>query len=424
MAPMSRRLSPLRWLALALAGLGLVSWAFARPIVVDARSGAPPADAFLERPLAYVLLSPVTSLLDHLSLLALSQHIAFLVSLLMVFWVWRGWRRPPSRTWGRAAVVETLATVAFLAGLVGLYAVMTYVPRPVPRLRVEGEGLLVIDFHSHTRHSHDVPEGYGVEWNRRTHERVGFHAAYLTDHAGWAGVPEGAAANPARAGDGFVLLTASELWLGGENTLALGDSSLYRGTLDERGIGIEPGRGPVPHDPPATLILTLPARRPLEAVGFSPSQPWGLVGLEVNDASPKGLEQGRRTRSLLLQVADREDLAVVSATNNHGAGRTAAAWTLMELPGWRALSPSALALRIESTLHRDRGRATRVVERTLPFPRPYALVAFTAVALPWHTAATLSLTERLVWLLYAAGLWIVGSPRKGRASGPQRPLPG
>ncbi|MEZ4425737.1 MAG: hypothetical protein R3E98_20250 [Gemmatimonadota bacterium] len=410
--------------ALALAALIGLSAVLDRPAVVDVRTGLPPADAVLVRPPAYVLLSPVAAVLDSLSLLALSQHIALLLSVLVAFGLWRWRRRPAHRTWGRALLVEPAATLGCLAVLVGIYAVMTFVPRPVPRLEVLDPDLLVVDFHSHTEHSHDVGPRYPVEWNRRVHVRGGFDAAFLTDHGGWDGIPEALASNPATAGEGFVLLVGSELWLGRENTLALGDSLTYRPRLDSLGIRILPERGAPPEGTRPTLLLTLPARRPAEAVGWSPDEPWGLVGLEVNDASPKGLEQGRGERALLLAVAEREDLALVSGSNNHGAGQTAAAWTLLRIPGWRDRSPAELERTIADRLHRERAGATRVIERTLPFPRPWAAVALTALTWPWHVLASLSQTERLVWLLYGTGLWAVGSIRTRRGAGPDRPLRG
>ncbi|NIQ58279.1 MAG: hypothetical protein GWN71_34530, partial [Gammaproteobacteria bacterium] len=61
-----------------------------------------------------------------------------------------------------------------------------------------------------------------------------------------------------------------------------------------------------------------------------------------------------RDRALILAMVDSLDLAPVAATNNHGWGRTAAAWTLMRIPGWEELTPDELSTAIEDRLHRER----------------------------------------------------------------------
>lgn len=414
----------------AAIGLLALSSLWSRPALIEIGTGAPPTDAELVRPLTYLLLSPLAAPLDGLSLLALSQHIALLLTLVLMFIGWRVARRRGPRPWRRAVPAEAGATALFLGSLVGLYALMAYAPRPVGSLRTLDPNLVVVDFHSHTRFSHDVSERFDAGWNRQSHRRVGFDAAYLTDHGGWAGLNDALAGNPPRAGDGLVLLAGSELWLRDENTLALGDTATYVGELDEQRISLRPEEGSrtelgsrteAGEDTLVrpTLLLTLPARRPEAAVGWAPDQPWGFVGMEISDASPKGLEQGRRDRAALLDVARREHLALVSGTNNHGAGRSAAAWTLMGLPGWRELSPTALGQRIEGTLHDQRRGATRVVERTMPYPNPFPLVALTLPTFLWHTLATLSLAERAVWLSYLLGLWIARRGATTSQAGPR-----
>jgi len=141
--------------------------------------------------------------------------------------------------------------------------------------------------------------------------------------------------------------------------------------------------------------------------------------MEISDASPKGLEQGRRDRAELLEVAELENLALVSGSNNHGPGQTAAAWTLLEMPGWRSARPSELEARIIGALHRDRRLATRVIERTLPYSdNPFRLM----LALPsflWHVLTTLTPPERGVWTVYACALWLIARRVRREQRGPQ-----
>ena len=393
-----------------------LSWVFRRPALVEVGSGTPPLDVALHRPLSYLLLSPITATLDGLSLLTLSQHVAVLLTLIAGFAGRRALRRKGPRSRAQAWLSEARATLLFLVGLVGAYAAMTYAPRPLAQLRTLDPGLLVVDFHSHTRFSHDVSDRFDADWNRQLHARTGFHAAFLTDHGGWGGLSEAFRSNPDTAGGGLVLLTGSELWLGHENTLALGDTSTYSGHLDDRRIRILPDAPPQRRP---TLLLTLPARRPQEAAGLDSELSWGLVGMEISDASPKGLEQGRRDRAELLGVARREDLALVSGSNNHGPGQTAAAWTLMDMPGWQTLTPAELEALIIETLHRDRHRATRVVERTLPYPRNPLRLVLALPALLWHLLTTLTPSERGVWAGYAFAVGVAGRLFRRDPGGPQ-----
>jgi hypothetical protein len=167
--------------------------------------------------------------------------------------------------------------------------------------------------------------------------------------------------------------------------------------------------------PKPTLVLTIPGR--LDAV--PPDRPGsiGYVAVEVSDASPRGLAQSRRDRARILRLADSLDLALVAATNNHGWGRTAAAWTLMRVPGWRSMPPDRLADAIEERLHRERRRATQVVERRMPYfgDSPVALAA-TVPAVGWHLFAGIGVGERVSWLLWAWGLALLaGLSRRGPA---------
>ena len=80
--PRSRsfRLGP--WIAIALVA---VSWVLQRPALAEVGAFAPPPGVELHRPLAYVVLSPLTATLDGLSLLTLSQHVVVLLTLVLWF---------------------------------------------------------------------------------------------------------------------------------------------------------------------------------------------------------------------------------------------------------------------------------------------------------------------------------------------------
>jgi hypothetical protein len=155
--------------------------------------------------------------------------------------------------------------------------------------------------------------------------------------------------------------------------------------------------------PRPTLVFTIPEQ--LDSVPRSTPDSIGFVAIEVSDASPRGLRQSRIDRPLILRMADSLDLAPVAATNNHGWGRTAAAWTLMPLQGWRELTPDQLNRAIEDRFHQGRRTATTVVERRSPWlgESPGAL-ALTAPAVTWQMFGGMGTGERLSWLVWA---WVL-----------------
>ncbi|NIP83929.1 MAG: hypothetical protein GWM90_33750 [Gemmatimonadetes bacterium] len=162
--------------------------------------------------------------------------------------------------------------------------------------------------------------------------------------------------------------------------------------------------------PRPTLVLTIPGG--LDDVPASTRDSIGYVAIELSDASPRGLRQGRRDRAILLRMVDSLDLAPVAASNNHGWGRTAAAWTLMRIPGWRSLAPRELGQAIEALLHAERRKASRVVERRMPYPgdSPVALAA-TVPVITWQLFGGLGPAERVSWLAWTWLLALVVAPR-------------
>jgi hypothetical protein len=95
-------------------------------------------------------------------------------------------------------------------------------------------------------------------------------------------------------------------------------------------------------------------------------------------------------------------LALVTGSNNHGWGRTMLGWTLVRVPGWRAVSPDTLAARIEDVVRAGRAGDLRAVARRRPVGRSWLAVAAVAPVLAWQTLTALQPAERIVWLLWAA----------------------
>lgn len=401
---------------LAVVGAVALSTLVAVPALRDAATHQPFPPATLHHPPGYLLGAPLFGLWDTLSLLTVTQHYAVLATLIVLY---AACRLVAARATRPHLTREALFAVAALAALLTFYAAAALIPRPMAAIRLAPPDLVAVDFHSHTNHSHDGWSLFTAASNRAWHEAGGFHAAYITDHYTWAGVDEALPANPARAGDRTVLLSGMEVRLRDRHTNILGDRARYVFALDSTRHHLNPDSIAAAHDrgaAPPTMLYTLPG--PLDQiVPLGPGTPAGVIGVELSDGAPRGLEQVREQRAEILALADAMDLAVVAGANHHGWGRTVAAWSVMRLPGWRDMSPQQLGSAIEGALHRERRRAVTVVERRLPHHDGSAVkLAATVPLLLWSHFRTLTLGERVSWLAWCT-IWAAVRSSRARRSG-------
>jgi hypothetical protein len=417
---------PLPLWALILTGLVVGGALVPVPVLREVVSGEPLSGMRLEHDLGYLVFAPLYGIWDRLGVLALSTHVVLLLTLIGVFLGWRLLRRrTPRGIVVRIAVEGGVAALA-LAGLLAFYAGGALLTRPMGALVVDDPGLLVIDLHSHTERSHDGRARFSAERNREWHASAGFHAVLVTDHYNWGGFQDAVPGNPSRAGLGTTLLEGAELKLFGKHTNVVGDSMRYRPFLDDTGRNLKPEeleaairRGEVP---PPTFLMALPVDLS-DFQGYSPATPLGLIALEVNDASPRGMEQSLRDRDLLLQIADSLDLAIFAGSNNHGWGRTSVAWNLMRMEDWRELGPGDLVHRVEADLHLLRREAVTVVERAVPWHGGNRIIlALAAPHVGVHLFRTLSPGERVswvlwIWLLAGLSMWRRRSSASGEGAG-------
>ncbi len=368
--------------------LVVLSAAAAQPDLVTL--AGPPASARLELPLGYVLLSPVSRVCDALSLLSLPQHVALWCTALAVWMAWwRGRRVRPRRA---SLVLAAMAATTFAS-----YAAATLLERPMARLVAASPDVVRVDVHAHTNASPDVPRWFDVGRRRAWHAAGGFDAAYVSDHRSWRGVRLALTTNPRRAGDGVVLLSALEGYVGDLNAVFLGatpaDSALVvRQHLDAATLAT--GR------PPLT-IATIPGPVLATATAATRDTPPFMRAVEIVDGAPKGLWQGDRERNAIDTRAESLGITRVAGSNHHGWGRTVVAWNLLRIPGWRTLAPSALGGRIEDAIGAG---AVTVVARRRPGAASWLAVGATVPTLVWQTATTLHPPERAVWLAWLAAL--------------------
>lgn len=390
------------WLAIAISALVLITALFPADALRDAATLASVGEVTLDLPASYLAIEPFSGVLDTLTLLTVAQHIAMLLWAIGLFAAWRYWR---SRRRPSGVRRETLAAVGFLVGVVLVYAVGALVPRPMAGIAKSDPSVVAIDFHSHTKYSHDGRPGWTEDDVRNWHNAAGYDIAYITDHATFEGAERGIAGNAGQSGEGTMLLQGLEVIYRGEHVNILSAGRRYRGLttpnlkdVDERALQLAnfiPATAPV-------IIETVPAN--LAKVPAPTTTGPGVDAIEIVDGAPRGLAQTRRERARIVHIADSLNLALVTGSDNHGWGHTAPGWTLMRLDGWRGMPTDSLSRILEQVLRVGRRTSTRPVERRVASgENPIALV-FAMPLVTWRMFTVLSADERVMWLIWAWGL--------------------
>lgn len=344
----------------------------------------------------FAIVAPFCAILDMQSLLTVPQHIAVLVTLLIGFAIWRCvvFARSTSYPVWRREAGGLLLTVIAVPVLMLLVNVLS--PRPMARLVVDDPDLVAVDVHAHTASSHDARPDWTQARVREWHRASGFNVAYITDHKRFGGAIDAMASNPPRAGDGVVLLSGLEMRSAGQhvNVLSMTPAeSTYVVDSDHltAGIRLSDGRAPL-------IVQTIP----FDFKRFSgPGQDSLPVtrAIELNDGAPRGLTTGLNRHAQILAMADSFNLALVAGSDNHGWGNTASGWTLVRVPGWRALSPGALAVKLEETMLGGR-HATQVVVRRTPLLSGILPLTMTLPMMFVSAARALTVPERVSWVAW------------------------
>jgi predicted metal-dependent phosphoesterase TrpH len=276
-------------------------------------------------------------------------------------------------------------------------------PRPMSRLAVDDPELVVVDVHAHTASSRDARPDWTQDRVRRWHAESGFDVAYITDHKRFGGAMDALLSNPAKAGDGVVLLSGLELRSGGQHvnvlSMTLAESTyIVHGDHLVKGIRLQDGRAPI-------IVQTIPFTVPMFAGPGQDSLP-RTMALELNDGAPKGLTTGLTRHAELLRLADSLNVALVAGSDNHGWGNTASGWTLIRVPGWRELTPNELAVKLEAVLATGR-HATQVVERRTPLLLTLPQLALTVPVMFLSAARGLTPPERVSWVVWGWSVLLV-----------------
>jgi hypothetical protein len=393
-----------RWTLVAWAGVVALAVALpTRSPVVSALTGEALPGVTLEHSPGYLAAAPVLGVWDALTVLSIPQHLAVLGGLISIFLLWRlsRTRAPRSVGLGAALAWEALGLALFVGSVLAFYAVGAVIPRPMAALRVADPDVVVVDFHSHTRSSHDGRGSFTAERNRDWHRDSGYHVAFITDHDSVRAALDAAALNPGRAGAGPVILPGREVIYRRQHVAALGlmDPRAILAAGDTSSVIDADGR--CPSWP--VLVHTIPENLDLVPLPECADGAGGVHAIELIDGAPRGLGQGDRERDRILAIADSLDLAVVASSNLHGWARTASGWSLLRIPGWREMTPEQVGLLIEEKIRIEGRDAVEVVGHRRPVETEVGLaVAGLPIRFVVDFVSQLSRAERMIWLLWLA----------------------
>ena len=382
----------------------LLTAAFSVDAIRDAVTLGPVDEAHLTYPPAYLALAPFSSVLDTLTLLTVGQHLGVLLWAIGVFAAIRIFRARRGTSFRR----ELIAALSFLGVVVLTYLVGIVVPRPMAQLAISDLSALSLDFHSHTKYSHDGRPGWTEEDLRDWYRNAGFDVVYVTDHRSFQGAERGIASNPSQAGQGTVILQGLEAFYRGEHVNLLGAGRRFKGLTTPDLKDVDPQSAMLASlltNMSPVMIETLPGN--LDKVPAPTDSGPGVMAIEIVDGSPRGLSQTRRQRARIIHIADSLNLALVTGTDNHGWGRAAPAWTLMRIDGWRGMATDSLSQRIEFILRQRRRESTRPVERRVAGGSNPLSLAFAGPVVAWRMFTTLGPDERVMWLVWTWGIFIL-----------------
>lgn len=356
----------------------------------------------------YIAFAPWCDVLDSLTLMSASQHVAFLLTLFAAYFLWR---LAATRSSSTTFPLETIKGLAFATVVLAVYFVGFLMPRLMASLELQQQDALAVDFHSHTNASWDGRRVFSPERNRSWHRKAGFNAVYISDHGTLAGVIEGEVSNPPTAGEGTAVLPAVEIRCQGQHIVILG-ATIHEGIGDCASAVTTVSSVAEPfhrwESEGMITLLTIPGRL-AGAHSLPVSQ-----GIEIADGAPRALDQMQKDSSLIRDIAKVENLALVSGSNNHGWGSTAAAWSILTIPNWRSRTPMALDAAIRARMGTMRAASVFVLERRRVAPASSAIgLSATLPAVAWNMLLTLSAAERVSWLVWTWFLALV-IPLAGR----------
>jgi uncharacterized membrane protein len=406
----------------ALTALLLCARLLSVPALSDPVAGAAPASLRLHAPGLYVVLAPLFTLWDGVSMLSMSRLIGFLSGLVLLYVAWRIVRLIRG---ARLSFLKELSSfVVSLALFTGFVISGAIWHRPMISLAGTDPEDIVVDFHSHTNVSHDVRDTW-MRWfdaaaNRRWHSRAGFDAVFITDHntvEGLGARGEGLGARDPEPGTGdrgkqTYLCPGIEVSAWKAHIVMLGDTmpvdrSRYNKSLD----GLLALLATSDSAYGALSVASLPEYRRYHWERLSRLAAAGLDGFEIVNASPKANELTRTERDSVIEIARAGNQFLVGVSDGHGWGATSMVWNLVRAPGHTAGDPCSAVLRQLRTGF----PAVRIVERHRLRPDDWWPMWLTPVGAVWETWRSMGWELTAAWLAWIwIWIWILGRRRRRR----------
>jgi hypothetical protein len=378
------------------------------PALYDAVSGGAPPSLHLDVPWLYLILAPLFTLWDGVSMLSMTRLEGFLTGLLVLYLFWRiarafllRYRRIPGTPARVSVLKEMRALVVSLALFAAFVIVGATWHRPMLSLAGADPDDIVVDFHSHTNVSHDVRNtwmrGFDAEANQRWHTRAGFDAAFLTDH----NTVEGLAATNHGAPSGnqdtqAVLCPGIEVSAWRAHVVLLGSTVLVDRKRYKSFDGLLTLLATSDSAYGASSVASLPEYRRYHWDRLDTLAGAGLDGFEIVNASPKANDLTRAEVDSVVALARARDKFVVGVSDSHGWGATSMVWSLVRSPGAGAEDLCSAVLQQLRTGF----PAVRVIERHRLRPDDWWPMWLTPVGMVWETWRSMGWALTVAWLVW------------------------
>lgn len=422
-----------RWSArfaapLALTVILLAARLAGAPALSDPVAGSAPPSLYLKVPWLYLVFAPVFTLWDGVSMLSMSRLKGLLIGLVVLYLVWRVVRLAQHRRSGfrQSAWLRELGVLAVSVFLLLVFLIIGALwHRPMLALAGVHPDDLVVDFHSHTKASHDVRNtlmrGFDAEANRRWHRRAGFDAAFITDH----NTVEGSGTRGRAAGGYPVLCPGIEVSAWRAHIVLLGDTmpvdqNRYNRSLQSL----------------LTLLRTSDSAYGSLSLASLPEYQrnhWGRLdqlvgagvdGFEIVNAAPKANEFTRRDRDSVIALARASNRFVVGVSDSHGWGATSMVWNLV-----RGSSEGSARQVCEGVLRELKSGfpAVRIIERHRLRPDDGWPMWLTPIGVVWETWRSMGWPLTISWLgwiwLWPWGWRVIPNEVRNRAGKRRRTGP-
>lgn len=390
----------------------------ATPVLSDPVASAAGPSLYLSIPWLYLVLAPVFTLWDGISMLSISRLKGFLIGLMVLYLVWRiarrVWARQTSDSPRRFSWLRELGSLVTSIGLLLAFLLTGALwHRPMLSLAGVPPDYVVVDFHSHTNASHDVRDtwmrGFNVEANRRWHARAGFDAFFITDHNTIEGLKQ-RDQEPVTRDQGYpVLCPGTEVSAWRAHIILLGDSlpvdrSRYNGSLAELLALLQTSDSAYG----ALSLASLPEYQRNHWNRLTQLTAAGLDGFEIVNASPKANELTRAQRDSVVDLARSHNRFVVGVSDSHGWGATSMTWNLVRsASGLRGKDLCYSVLRELQTGF----PAVRVIERHRLRPDDWWPMWLTPIGAVWETWRSMGWALSISWGMW---IWLLGGLQYAR----------